>query len=151
MTSPQSDFDSPHNPRRRSRKQKKQSPTPSLPEDDGMPPRTVTTSLDGVRILPRTPRTPRIGEQNRRGSDDVVAADEVELSLLGEDERREAALGLSEDRPSKRSLSTRDKNAMTLLIILCECICVSNYMFELTRDKDLIQGFPVSFNTAYLR
>ena len=90
-----------------------------------MPPRPVTTSLDSVRILPRTPRTPRLGEQSRRASeDDAGAVDEVELSLLGEDERRQAALGLpSEDASgSKRSLSTRDKKAMTLLIILCESL-----------------------------
>lgn len=60
---------------------------------------------------PRTPRSP-------------TSYDEVELHLLGEDERREASAGLSDEFPSeidsKRPFSARDKRAMGLLIVLCE-------------------------------
>lgn len=51
--------------------------------------------------------------------------DDVELSLLGEQERRQAALGIdSADvegvrEKLKAPLSTKDKKAMALLIILC--------------------------------
>lgn len=51
--------------------------------------------------------------------------EEVELSLLGEQERRQAALGVdTEDMEEvsekmKAPLSRKDKQAMTLLIILC--------------------------------
>jgi len=56
--------------------------------------------------------------------------DEVELSLLGEQERRQAALGVdSADVEKPRvPLSTKDKKAMALLIILCTH--VSNGMYS---------------------
>ena len=53
--------------------------------------------------------------------------DEVELSLLGEEERRAAAAGLTVEEESaylsqaegKKAFSARDKQAIVLLIILC--------------------------------
>ena len=53
--------------------------------------------------------------------------DEVELSLLGEEERRAAAADLSVEEEQeylaqvdgKKHFSARDKQAMVLLIILC--------------------------------
>ena len=53
--------------------------------------------------------------------------DEVELSLLGEDERRAAAEGLTLEEEQaylgqtdgKKPMSARDKQAIVLLIILC--------------------------------
>jgi MFS transporter, PAT family, solute carrier family 33 (acetyl-CoA transportor), member 1 len=55
-------------------------------------------------------------------------AQDVELSLLGEEERRQAARGLGEteeqgyaDEPDvKRVMSPKDQRGMALLIILCE-------------------------------
>jgi PAT family acetyl-CoA transporter-like MFS transporter 1 len=67
--------------------------------------------------------------------------DGVELSLLGEQERRQAALGVdSEDMEQVREkarapLSRKDKNAMALLIILC--MHVSNDTCQTTADFDL--------------
>jgi PAT family acetyl-CoA transporter-like MFS transporter 1 len=63
--------------------------------------------------------------------------DEVELSLLGEQERRQAALGVdSADVEQVREkpnipLSTKDKKAMALLIILCTH--VSNGIYSTSR------------------
>lgn len=75
--------------------------------------RTSSLALDRVQMHPRTPKTP-------------ITFDEVELQLLGEDDRRQAALGLSDEFPPvhdpKRPFSARDKRAMVLLIVLCESI-----------------------------
>lgn len=73
--------------------------------------------MDNVRIQPRTPR---------QGAHDT----EVELTLLEEDEQRQASVGVLDDegdsaratRP-KRPMSTKDKRAMGLLITLCEFTC----------------------------
>ncbi|CDO70928.1 hypothetical protein BN946_scf184829.g36 [Trametes cinnabarina] len=94
------------------------------------------TSLESIEIQPRTPVTSRA---SRRGHvawspNEESHAEEVELSLLGERERREAAsdLTLEEERAylsqadGKRPFSTRDKHAIVLLIVLY-----------------LIQGFPL--------
>jgi hypothetical protein len=103
----------------------KQYKVPSDPTAASMPPRTLDTthamssSLDNVQhINPRTPRG------NRSFGYDTTEEDEVELTLLGEEERRQAALGLEEARESKevkRPLSARDKRAMVLLSVLCMC------------------------------
>jgi MFS transporter, PAT family, solute carrier family 33 (acetyl-CoA transportor), member 1 len=88
------------------------------------PAHAMTSSLDQIQIVPRTPKMQRpLHTANGVGD----GSDEVELSLLGEAERLEAANGLDEGvedtlktRPdSKRPLSTRDKKAMALLIVLC--------------------------------
>ena len=70
--------------------------------------------------------------------------DEVELSLLGEAERLQAAQGtnLEDGQSEKRPMSAKDKRAIVLLIILCKIISSesvqSAYCFS-----DLIQGFPL--------
>ena len=79
-------------------------------------PQGTTSSMDTVRIQPRTPR---------QGAHDT---EEVELTLLEEDEQRQAAIGVSNDDSARtsrsaRSMSTRDKRSMVLLIILCEFTC----------------------------
>ncbi|CCM01313.1 uncharacterized protein FIBRA_03362 [Fibroporia radiculosa] len=119
---------SPEQPRRRRGPPSKQATS----EDEDMPPRALATSLESITIQPRTPKTPRSVHQ-RWNSVDVSAVDEVELSLLQEDERREAEAGLFDgdeeerDRTAvKRPMSTRDKKAIVLLIVLY-----------------LIQGFPL--------
>lgn len=83
--------------------------------------------------------------------------DEVELSLLGEEERRAAAAGLTLEEEEylgqadgKKPFSARDKQAIVLLVILCTCqkIChVFKRPFDVSAfvsREDLIQGFPVS-------
>ncbi|KAH9947960.1 MFS general substrate transporter [Amylocystis lapponica] len=105
----------------------------SLPATSDMAPRGLTTSLESIQILPRTPRTPRTG-QHAWTVRDGRPIDEVELSLLDEDERRsmDGLLTVEEeqdylDQPvGKHPMSSRDKKAMVLLIILY-----------------LIQGFPL--------
>lgn len=54
--------------------------------------------------------------------------DEVELSLLGEEERLQAARGLSLEeeqeylaQSEKKPMSSKDKKAIALLVILCAC------------------------------
>ncbi|KAI0344059.1 MFS general substrate transporter [Trametopsis cervina] len=105
--------------------------SPSSSDSEGMPrsPRGQTTSLESIAIQPRTPKTPR---SNWRLSDGD-AANEVELSLLGEDERLQAAQGLTLEEEQeylaqgeKKPMSAKDKRAIVLLIILY-----------------LIQGFPL--------
>lgn len=83
----------------------------SLNRDQG-----TTSSMETVRIQPRTPR---------HGAHDTQ---EVELALLEEDEQRQAAVGISNDDSagtsrSTRPMSTRDKRSMGLLITLCEFTC----------------------------
>lgn len=67
--------------------------------------------------------------------------EEVELSLLSGQQRRQAALGVDTDdvegvrEKSKAPLSKKDKKAMTLLIILCAP--VSNGICDVLADFDL--------------
>ncbi|GBE78525.1 Uncharacterized membrane protein [Sparassis crispa] len=90
-----------------------------------MPPKALSTSLESIQILPRTPKTPRSGHHRWTPSDGQL--DEVELSLLDEDERREAGNGVA---VGESLLSVKhpvqDTSAMVLLVILY-----------------LIQGFPL--------
>ncbi|CAL1696730.1 unnamed protein product [Somion occarium] len=117
-------------PRRRQPRKKS-----AQPAAEGMPtksPRAQTSSLESIRILPRTPKTPR--STHRWTSQDGEPLDEVELSLLGEDERRQAAEGASLDDElehfthagAHKPMSAKDKRAIILLVILY-----------------LIQGFPL--------
>jgi hypothetical protein len=82
----------------------------------------MSSSLDGIFISPRTPgaRPPRPPQNGNADSE------EVELSLLGEAERRQAAAGLDEDDEvdynAKRPVSSKDKQAMILLCVLCKRI-----------------------------
>ncbi|KAF7798584.1 hypothetical protein EIP86_009806 [Pleurotus ostreatoroseus] len=118
--------------------------SPKPPKDDttsakeGMPrsPRAQSTSLESIQIQPRTPKTAATrvnGSVPEWTPDDALASEEVELSLLGESERRDAADGLTLEeeqaylgQSEKRPMSTRDKRAIALLIVLY-----------------LIQGFPL--------
>ena len=98
---------------------------------EGMPrsPRAQSTSLESIHIQPRTPKTSRAnisGPQNWRPQDED-GIDEVELTLLGEDERLRAAQGMSLEeeqeflaQADKKPMSPKDKRAIGLLIILCE-------------------------------
>ena len=116
-------------PRLRNKSKKEKERTESDEDQDrDMPssrPMAVTSGLNAIHIAPRTPKTPRT-PWNRLGEDDTQ---EVELSLLGEEERREAARGLGETEEQgyanglevKRSLSAKDRRGMALLIVLCEC------------------------------
>lgn len=83
-------------------------------------PGAVSSSLDSIQINPRTPKTARA---NWTGLEDDENED-VELSLLGEEERRQAAAGLDQEYgapdDSKRPLSAKDKKAMVLLSVLCK-------------------------------
>ncbi|KAI0078492.1 MFS general substrate transporter [Panus rudis PR-1116 ss-1] len=122
--------------RRKARKQASDS-DPATQQDPGMPsrnPRAQTTSLESIRILPRTPKTPRSSDRGWT-SQDGEPLDEVELSLLDENERRAAADGLAlEDEMNhisgthavSKPISAKDKRAILLLVILY-----------------LIQGFPL--------
>lgn len=88
-------------------------------------PMAVTSGLNAIHIAPRTPKTPRTPWTGREDDD----ADEVELNLLDEEDRRQAAQGLGETEEqgflngseAKRPMSAKDKRGMVLLIILCEC------------------------------
>jgi hypothetical protein len=85
----------------------------------------VSTSLDNVHITPRTPRAVRptlVDDSDFVGVG--VDAQEVEMSLLGEDERRRARLGFANEDgrlhvTHKAPLSPEDKRAMALLCVLC--------------------------------
>ncbi|KAF5312342.1 hypothetical protein D9619_003117 [Psilocybe cf. subviscida] len=82
-------------------------------------PMAVTSSLNSIHVSPRTPRTPRPapGEEDK---------DDVELSLLDEDQRRQAESDLKdlEDEHgvpqdiSKKPISTKDKRNMVFLCVL---------------------------------
>lgn len=71
----------------------------------------VSSSLNNMHISPRTQRTQR-----------NVDEEDVELSLLGEDERYQAGRGLDDggNSVSKQPISAKDKRAMVLLCILCK-------------------------------
>ena len=113
-----------HKPRRRQAKKN----GAATVDSDPMNPRAVATSLESIEIVPRTPRTPATARRPHghggRTPDDV---DEVELSLLGEEERRAAAADMTVEEEQeylaqadgKRPFSARDKQAVVLLIILC--------------------------------
>ena len=109
------------------------------PDADGMPrgPRAQTTSLESIAISPRTPRPPHAPPNGATGynpedGESSNGADEVEMSLLGEDERREAADGLTLEEeqeylsPEKRPTSAKDKRAIALLIVLCASCLLSS-------------------------
>jgi MFS transporter, PAT family, solute carrier family 33 (acetyl-CoA transportor), member 1 len=89
-------------------------------------PRGLTTSLESISIQPRTPKTPRSNAGPAWRQSDEIGVDEVELSLLGEDEQRQAAQGMTLEeeqeylaQSEKKPTSAKDKRALALLIILC--------------------------------
>jgi PAT family acetyl-CoA transporter-like MFS transporter 1 len=107
------------NPRKRTKK--KQS-TENMAQ--GRTGRGTSSSLNSIQMQPRTPRSPEYNNQDM---------DEVELSLLGEEDRQRAAVGLSDEFPSdvdpKRPFSARDKRAMSLLIVLCASLSFSHLQY----------------------
>lgn len=82
-------------------------------------PMSITSGLDTIHIAPRTPSTARKPYGNS-------SEDELELSLLGEEERRQAANGLESEEQGfatpegKKPVSNKDKRGIALLIVLCE-------------------------------
>lgn len=83
-------------------------------------PMAVTSSLNSIHISPRTPRTPR----PNMGDED---ADDVELSLLNEEDRVRSAQEFQENDSIseqedvlKRPISAKDKRGMVLLCVLCK-------------------------------
>lgn len=83
----------------------------------------VSSGLNTIHIAPRTPKTAR-SSWGGNGTDE----NEVELSLLGEEEQMHAARGLEDAEEQgfpgvpevKRPISNKDKRGMALLIVLCE-------------------------------
>ncbi|KAJ3516788.1 hypothetical protein NLJ89_g913 [Agrocybe chaxingu] len=79
-------------------------------------PMAVTSSLNSIHISPRTPKTPR---PNNMGDDE----DDVELTLLNEEERNRSARNFPDDESSiseaehdmKPAISAKDKRGMVLL------------------------------------
>ncbi|KZT22107.1 MFS general substrate transporter [Neolentinus lepideus HHB14362 ss-1] len=92
----------------------------------------MASSMDTVQILPRTPITARTARTVRDPedwpTDNETGNDEVEMSLLGDEERRRAAigtnglgadgLGVGEKSREGIPLSSKDKSGMALLILL---------------------------------
>ncbi|KAJ7693586.1 acetyl-coenzyme A transporter 1-domain-containing protein [Mycena rosella] len=85
-------------------------------KDEGMQgdPHAISSSFSSIAVSPRTPKA-----AHRMGLDDET--EDVELRLLGEDERQQAANGLDVEEQSghsTHSLSNEDKRAMVLLCVL---------------------------------
>jgi len=84
-------------------------------------PMAISSSLNSIRITPRTPKTPRVAMYNE---------DDVELTLLDDEERLRSANGFQDDDASvadsdtdlKTPISANDKRQMVLLCFLCECV-----------------------------
>lgn len=87
----------------------------AMPEKSFQRPMAVTSSLNSIHISPRPPKA---------RSSTETAEDDVELSLLGEEERRRAAQGMEDGldgvlpSSTKKPMSTKDKKAVVLLCIL---------------------------------
>ncbi|KAF8640470.1 hypothetical protein AX17_000133 [Amanita inopinata Kibby_2008] len=72
----------------------------------------ISSSLGSIHISPRTPKSSRPIPEDED--------EDVELTLLGEEERRQADLDLSDEdvHQSKRKISAKDKRGMALLCVL---------------------------------
>jgi PAT family acetyl-CoA transporter-like MFS transporter 1 len=88
----------------------------------------IASSLDSVQITPRTPRAARPSYADADTDADhfvgSAESEEVEMSLLAEDERTRAGPGFADgnghlEAKHKVPLSLEDKRAMVLLCILC--------------------------------
>jgi len=106
----------------------------------------ISTSLDSIQITPRTPRAfrPDYGPDDPDADKFVggVDAEEVEMNLLGEDDRRRAHPGFADGNghlgiKHKAPLSLEDKRAMALLCVLCTSL--SSLCFA---SDDYISGLP---------
>lgn len=86
----------------------------------------VTSSLNSIRITPRTPKTPRSAMRDED--------DDVELSLLNEEERLRSVTDFGDDYSSiaesdtnvKRPISANDKRQMVLLCVLCKRVILGS-------------------------
>lgn len=100
------------------------------------------------RFSPRTPKS-SVYRKFEAGLDGLDEEDEAELTLLGEDERRQYAAGLEDGFGSiKRTqpVSAEDKRAMVLLCVLCAfSSCRDVPVLRSPKYVDLIQGVPVCF------
>ncbi|KAK0246401.1 acetyl-coenzyme A transporter 1-domain-containing protein [Armillaria nabsnona] len=95
--------------------------------DEDMPTKASTkdsmarsSSLHSIHVTPRTPITSR-SHHNTREEMENDAEEGLEMSLLGEEERRRAARDVDEDASDdelKHPMSTKDKRAMVLLCVL---------------------------------
>ena len=112
----------------------------------------VTSSLDTIHISPRTPKTPHpdIGRDE----------DDVELSLLNEDERLQSARAFPDEAHSssdtepdtKRHISAKDKRGMVLLCVLCEyiglsCVIIFKHFIRSSPRNSGILSFLILFET----
>lgn len=85
-----------------------------MPRKPGPTPMAVTSSLNSVYISPRTPKTPRVTNEDEES--------DVELELLNDQQRLEADRDV--DTPvehhdaAKRPISAKDKRSMVLLCVL---------------------------------
>ncbi|KAG6381373.1 acetyl-coenzyme A transporter 1-domain-containing protein [Boletus reticuloceps] len=79
-------------------------------------PETISSSLDSIHI---SPRVPTMARHSRRVSD-ADARDEVQLSLLSQehDDAHDDAVSFDNVHKKNKTLSTKDRKAMTLLIVL---------------------------------
>jgi hypothetical protein len=98
-----------------------------------------SSSLERLQADIRSPRS-RSGADYPRDENE----DEVEMRLLG-NEQRDTLAETDEDKGhSAKPMSTKDKRAMTLLIILCEPLVESwSLVLMDVSSVDLIQGVPV--------
>jgi hypothetical protein len=114
---------------------------------------SLSTSFQNIALSPRTPRfsprTPRsaVYRKFEAGLDGLREEEEAELTLLGEDDRRQYADGLEDgfgQITRAQPLSSEEKRAMVLLCVLCMF-----FFFLLSChhcpyiQADLIQGVPV--------
>ncbi|KAJ7664334.1 acetyl-coenzyme A transporter 1-domain-containing protein [Mycena polygramma] len=89
---------------------------------------SLSTTFQNIALSPRTPRfsprTPRssVYRKFEAGLDGLDEEEEAELTLLGEDERRQYAQGLDDGfgpaLPRTQPVSAEDKRAMVLLCVL---------------------------------
>lgn len=89
---------------------------------------SLSTSFQNIALSPRTPRfsprTPRsaVYRKFEAGLDGLREEEEAELTLLGEDDRRQYADGLEDgfgQITRAQPLSSEEKRAMVLLCVLC--------------------------------
>ncbi|KAF8140055.1 acetyl-coenzyme A transporter 1-domain-containing protein [Boletus edulis] len=83
---------------------------------DIMRQKQVSSSLDSIHI---SPRVPTMARHSRRASD-ADARDEVQMSLLSQehDDAHDDAVSFGSVHKKNKTLSTKDRKAMTLLIVL---------------------------------
>ena len=105
--------DEPTQQRRRRQGYQDEINSPDLVNGKRSRPEALATSLESISVQPRTPKTPRA---RAWGEDEQM--DEVELSLL--DKGGQADDDETGEKGVKRPMSTRDRRAIILLIILCE-------------------------------